>query len=298
MNPEHRTVEEMHLKRILKYLLISTQLFFLVAVGFALYHYRELLPRLCRYPFPFILCPVCDYPCFFKDYQLKTGLGILLSGIVSGRLFCGTACPVGSVQDGIYLARTRLFSKIKHYKLFNFNSSSSKEQWTILDRSLRILKYPVLFIVATYILIRFACAFDIIPVWAIVPAAMFTLEIRELAGEGSINLWLIFLISVFVIAIFVHRSWCKYLCPFGLMIAIFNKLSLLRVKFGRKLHLKKGTGFVKTCTTGKSLSDLEKSFDSAECVRCYRCVSLLPGAGVGVRFRGAFARLLGRWKSG
>lgn len=250
------------MRKKLNHIFIGVKIFFLAVFGFMLYRYQETLPRFCRYPFPFILCPACDYPCFFKIYQSKIGLGIFLTGLISGRIFCGSACPVGSTQDGLYFLKSRLLPNI------NFN-------WETVDHVLRILKYPLLLLVLLYSLIRFALAFEFMPSWGIVPAMHITLNVRQIAGREYINFWLIFLISAFVAGIVIHRAWCKYLCPAGLIFAMFNKLSLIKIRFEQKLH-SRCSDFSKSCTTGKPRSMLQDGLSSLECIRCYKCVAACP----------------------
>ncbi|MBA2124422.1 hypothetical protein B9J78_05780 [bacterium Unc6] len=289
----------------LKYLLMALQIFFFLVVGLILYRKRELLHRFCRYPFPFIMCPVCDYPCFFQGYRLQEIIkyGAVVTGLIGGRIFCGVACPFGAVQDWFHSLKRRVLS----LKVFRSNRPDSRRHLRILksglrllDSGLRFLKYPFFLVVFTYSLIRFALAFDFMPEWGLVPAMTFTMQVRELAGDGHINFWyfslsyvnfvIFFLIIVFGAGLVLHRPWCKYLCPVGLLFAFLNKISFLKISLERKGC----TGCRKcleTCTTGKKFSELEQGFVSVECVRCYDCVLTCPEGVVNLKAGGREIRL-------
>jgi len=153
-----------------------------------------------------------------------------------------------------------------------------------LDRGLRLLKYPLLLVVLVYSLIRFSMAFDFMPEWGLIPAMRFTMEIRGLAGRGYMNFWLVFLVVVFAAGIISHRSWCKYLCPYGLFFAIFNKISFLKIRLEEKSYMGQSK-CLDNCTIAKPIDDLEKGFTSVECVRCYDCVLSCPQDTVKIKFR-------------
>jgi polyferredoxin len=243
--------------------------FFLIITLSILYHGRHLLYRFCKFPIPFILCPVCDYPCFFRQYQTPLIVGIVGASIVKGRVFCGMACPVGTVQDIIYIPSSKIYNKININKFIgpvNLNIVKS------IDKGLRLLKYPILSISLIFSAITFARVYNTMPDFLYVHALRFVLAVRNFAGHGHENIWYVFLLSAFVIGIFLHRAWCKYLCPVGLIFALTNKLSIFKIKFDRK-----GCNGCKNCldgcTTGYQVSKLEKGYDSLECVRCDRCIT-------------------------
>jgi len=270
-----------NMKESLKHLPLVLKLFFLILASFVIYGYREQLYRFCRYPFPFIMCPICEYPCFFKNYQLPLFSGITITGLIGGRLFCGVVCPVGSIQDGLASLKQRLFSLTNHRTKSSKvpPKSSSKaaldKDWKTVDRWLRFLKYPFTLVVILFSLNHFAEYMGFMPEWGILPGLELTLAVREIAGPGYINFWLLIIIMVFIIGLFIHRPWCKYLCPIGLFFATLNKISLLKLKLEKKAC----TGCMlclKNCTTGKPLSKLEQGFVSMECVRCYDCVLSCP----------------------
>lgn len=263
------------MKEKLKRLPLVLKLLFMAIIGLILYRDRDSLYRFCRYPFPFIMCPTCDYPCFFHTYRLQgiIALSASVTGLVSGRVFCGLVCPVGSIQDWLHSLKRRFFA-IKMLPFKGLTATPGKSQGDF-EKSLRFFKYPFLLLVLGYSLVRYVQALEIMPEMALVPAMIFTVQVRAIAGAGYINFWLIFLFVVFGIGLLSHRPWCKYLCPFGLVFAFLNKISFLKIK----LEKKGCTGCKKcleNCTTGQPLNKLEQGFASVECVRCYDCVLTCP----------------------
>ena len=286
---------EKKVKEKLKYVPLASKLIFMVITGAVIYHDREALYRFCRYPFPFIVCPACDYPCFFQTYrlQLKIILGVTVTGLVGGRVFCGGVCPVGTLQDWLNSLKRLVLSSFHSLKRLVFPSTVSASKGSaarlrklqrILDRRFRLVKYPLLALVLVYSLIRFAMAFDFMPEWGLIPAMRFTIEIRGLAGRGFMNFWLVFLVVAFGAGIISHRPWCKYLCPYGLVFAFFNKISFLKIKLEEKGCIGQ-TKCLENCTTGRPLDKLEEGFTSVECVRCYDCVLSSPEGAVKIKSR-------------
>lgn len=210
-----------------------------------LYRDREHLYRFCQYPFPFIMCPQCEYPCFFQGHRLQEiiGLGVVTSGLMVGGVFCGAICPVGAVQDWLQSFKRRALSSFHYLIRLIFRSKGSakspaakvREGKGILARRLRLLKYPLFLLVSLYALIHYAVEFNFMPDWGAVPAIRFTMQVREIAGDRFINFWLLFLVIVLGVGLVWHRPWCKYLCPYGLLFATINRISFLRIKRIKKL---------------------------------------------------------------
>lgn len=273
------------MKEKLKKLPLALKVLVFIVLSVIIYRDRASLYRFCRYPFPFIMCPICDYPCFFQTYRLQgiVALSASVTGLVSGRLFCGTSCPVGAVQDWLHSLKRRFFSvKIPASK--GLRASLGKPEGAF-ESSLRLLKYPLLLLTIIYSLIRYAQALEFMPEIALVPALILTLQVRGIAGFAYANFWIFFLVVVFGIGLLLHRPWCKYLCPYGLLFAFLNKISFLKIK----LEKKGCTGCKKcleNCTTGKPLNKLEKGFASVECVRCYDCVLDCPEGAVNLKVAG------------
>jgi polyferredoxin len=98
-----------------------------------------------------------------------------------------------------------------------------------------------------------------------------------LSGQG----WLMsgfktgLLISFILIALFVHRPWCRFLCPLGGLLALFNRWSLFHLQF-------KGSECVECnlcrsrCAMGVKLDTEANASNCIRCLECTRCGALKP----------------------
>jgi len=77
------------------------------------------------------------------------------------------------------------------------------------------------------------------------------------------------LLVFIVTSLLVKRFWCKYLCPLGAMLVVFNKISPLRVVIDRDrcTHCNRCQA---ECPVG--IPGIPENIRSAECVRCLECL--------------------------
>ena len=75
-------------------------------------------------------------PCSMTSLQVAMGLALAAAVILFSKLFCGYICPLGTVQD--LLIRLRNHFRIKSIKITN---------GSVADKTLRIVKYGLLFLV-------------------------------------------------------------------------------------------------------------------------------------------------------
>lgn len=173
----------------------------------------------------------------------------LTTALLMGRAFCGWICPLGAVQEWL----ARLSQKL----------TGGRKAWLplklppVLDRPLRTLKYGVLGLVS----------------WGSVSAVVPPLEpfcpyktLFHFEFESTLA-WSV--LSIMILgSLLVERFWCKYLCPMGAILALFNKISPLRVH---------------TCTTcvdcgrcgstcGMGIEERPENIRSLECIRCLDCL--------------------------
>jgi polyferredoxin len=172
----------------------------------------------------------------------------LIVGVLIGKSLCGWVCPFGFIQD-----------------LIGFIKVEKTEVSPKTHRSMTLVKYFVLGIVL-FISLTFSATklvgtyrdyeralgiFAYAPFTAISPAETlfstlprgiqsFSVEVMEKPVSdvlsGILDLpplfWvqLFILIGVIVLAAYVPRGWCRYLCPHGAIMAILNRFSFLGLK--------------------------------------------------------------------
>jgi polyferredoxin len=125
-------------------------------------------------------------------------------------VFCGWVCPFGSIQEwfgklGRKIFRRR-FNRLIPYKV---------------DRILRYLRYLMLgwvvYMTAATGTLMFA---DIDPYFA-----LFNFWTSEVAIGG-----ILILIAVLLLSLLVERPFCKYACPYGAVLGVFNLFRIFKIR--------------------------------------------------------------------
>ncbi len=194
-------------------------------------------------------------------------LGLLmLFGVVLGRMACGLLCPFGLVQD--------LLHKIPVPK---------RKVPKRIDRPARCLKYAVL-LVLVILLPAFAvtktgvtppyfCQY-VCPAGTLgggIPLMIANPALRSLAG--ALFSWKALVLALVAAAsMFLHRPFCRYLCPLGAFYALFNRFSF----FQMHLDEHKCVGCKQCEHTCPMAVEVTKNINSGECIRCGMCKSVCP----------------------
>jgi polyferredoxin len=183
--------------------------------------------------------------------------GVLAVSLVAGRAFCGWMCPVGAVQEGLVKLARRMGGEKRHIrgKQVKARFPTQLPRWA--DRPLRYAKYLIL---ACVIL---ASTFAIYPpLQQFCPArAVFSFKLT------SSLMWSV--LAVFIVtSLLVDRVWCKYLCPLGALLAIFNKISPVRLVSSD--HCNNCGRCDIECSM--DIEDVPASLKDAECIRCLECL--------------------------
>ena len=177
---------------------------------------------------------------------------LLLFGVVIGRVVCGFLCPFGLLQELLY--------KIPSKKL-------KKNKWT---KRLSVLKYIILVVFVIGIPLILAvpgfCKY-ICPAGTLEGGVFLVAMDERLRGLiGGLFSWKMFVLLVVIIsAIFMFRSFCRFICPLGAFYALFHKVSVV----GMKVDEEKCNG-CNACVS-RCKMDVKKVGD-AECIQCGECV--------------------------
>lgn len=190
---------------------------------------------------------------------------ILLFSLALGRFICGWFCPFGLLQDLLY--------KIPFYKK-NFHLPLRAQRY--LKYALLIffvLLLPALWIgelgYGTLWFCKYFC-----PVGTL-EAGFFNFplkpELLNLVGKIFLLKSLLLLIILFLCLIEI-RFFCKNLCPLGLIYGIFNRFSLLQLRWVKRACTT-CTLCEKACPMGLYIP---KELNSVECIRCLKCLEICP----------------------
>ena len=184
--------------------------------------------------------------------------GVLSVSLVVGRAFCGWMYPLGAVQEGLAKLARRLGGEKHHMRGKQPKARFTTRLPAWADRSFRYTKYLILALVV------FASAFAAYP-----PLRQFcpTRAVFSFRLKSGL-LWSV-LITFVVTSLAVERFWCKYLCPLGAALAIFNKLSPIRLHadFNSCNHCGR-------CDIECSMDtqDVPDHLSDMECILCLECV--------------------------
>lgn len=174
-----------------------------------------------------------------------------LLAIAFGPVICGWVCPFGTIQEWIAKIGRRIFVK-------RYNRVIPAK----LDKYLRFTRYIVLALVvyktATTAKLMFQ---DVDPYFAL---------FNFWSDEVSITALIILGVTI-VLSLFVERPWCKYACPYGAALGIFNLFRIFKVR--RNTH---------TCISCKACDkacpmNITVSLGTAvldhQCISCLKCTS-------------------------
>ena len=224
---------------------------------------------------------------------------VLLIGAVVGRAFCGWVCPIGFVQDIITTLkgkldfvspRTHQSSKKLKYVFFLGTLLISGSLGIALALGEGSTYKAALSIIATGPFIAISpdgTLFGTIP--ALVglaregflsfltrPPTIQRVWTDLLATPPLLALRILILLGFFGAAWKVPRFWCRYVCPTGAMMAVFQKYSVAGLKRDPVKCTKCPHCEIK-CPMQINILDLPwEKFNDPECIMCMECVDACP----------------------
>jgi polyferredoxin len=212
-----------------------------------------------------VSCPIGAIQYFFAGARHRVSLYVigflLMTGVVFGRFVCAFVCPMGLLQDILYLLKTPK-----------------------LVRRLRFLQYIKYAVLAVFVVIlpltiinelsglgqpwfcKFLCPSGTL--FGAIPLLLINDFLRNFIGAQFV-LKLTVAIGITGAAVFVYRIFCRVLCPLGAIYALLNKISILHLNYNREKCLS-----CKNCAKACQIRiEPTSQTNSAECVRCGKCVN-------------------------
>lgn len=176
---------------------------------------------------------------------------VLFITLLFGPAFCGWICPFGTFQEFIGKIGRKLFGiKYNHFIPQKF------------DRVFRFLRYFVLALVLYNTAAAAKLVFqNVDPYYALFN--MFT-------GEVAITAYIVLGVTT-VSSLFIERPFCKYLCPYGAFLGIFNLFRIFKIK-RNPTTCKNCKACDRSCPMNIEVSS-SKNVYNHQCISCLKCTS-------------------------
>ena len=232
---------------------------------------------------------------------------VFLIGAVVGRAFCGWVCPVGFVQDIITTLKGRLdfisprthnaakrFKYLVLFATFMISGTLSLALYLGIGVDYKsalgdLASGPFIAISPDGTLFGTIPALLTMARQNFAPFLARPPTIQEVFAELSriptlLAIRLIVLVGFFAAAWKVPRFWCRYACPTGALMAIFQKYSLVGIKRDPVKCTKCPHCEVK-CPMQINILDLPwEKFNDPECIMCMECVDACPHGSLSLKF--------------
>lgn len=185
-------------------------------------------------------------------------VGMIVLALIFRRSFCGQLCPLGALQGMFGSLGGRLFRRRPQIP-------------RSVDRVARYLKYGILvfFTVWTWQ----AATLVMRPYDPWVAYAHITSD--ELLAEFGVGMAI--LVLSLAGSVVYDRFFCKYLCPTGVFLGAFSKLSAFGIKRDADACID-CMACDKACPMNIEVSTADK-VAASECISCNECVNSCPAAG-------------------
>ncbi|MDM7999904.1 MAG: 4Fe-4S binding protein [Dehalococcoidia bacterium] len=219
-------------------------------------------------PCPFFYCYACPAAAFacpiglLQNYAILHqvplyAIGVLgLFGLALGRFWCGWACPFGLVQDLVSLVRRGRSRDILHLP---------RVAW---------VKFAVLVLVIVLAWVALDTLFcKICPAGSLFGAIPQRFVATDFRFGTFFYVHLATLGAALVLFLLVRRFWCRYLCPMGAVLGLFNPVSILKVEVDSDKCSRCGVCLSVCPASIERPEDIERCTD---CTRCGRCMESCP----------------------
>jgi polyferredoxin len=227
-------------------------------------------------------------------FWLSLPVCVVAFTIISGPFFCGWICPTGTIQELVAMGR-ELLTRGRQIRLNR-----------VTGALLAVFTAAFLYVVFTVSAERKLFVEDSSLYWAACSLLVPLLVLTGLASDraarhlrmvslGSILLSASFKVTITspvhfafvdvvdpasaittgvlaVASVFVARSWCRYLCPWGVLMSLTHRFSRLRVVSNPQTDCDRCNKCVDVCRIG-AIETLGK-VDYELCQFCYACVDV------------------------
>ena len=171
-------------------------------------------------------------------------LGLLPITYFFGKVFCGWTCYLGAIQEFLYIGKFKILQSEKAQKI------------------MRTIRYVIFVILIAQLTFTQAIEWSKIGPFKVI----FNLFSPNLTGY-------ILLVILLLSSLFIHRPFCKMVCPAGLAFGWITKLPGASV-----LGITSTCSGCKTCNTSCEINAITREgktskLDNQECIMCGECMN-------------------------
>ncbi len=183
---------------------------------------------------------------------------LLVLTYIYGKVWCGWLCPLGALQDLIFLGR---WPKLKDSKLFKMFRTRIAQ---LVMRGIQIVAFIALMVVLVVKQMPLYCRIDPFkPIFRL----FWNEGLAQFLGSGVL-MWILVIVLV-VSSLLIYRPFCKAFCPAGLM---QNLVSL--IPGARRIRIDKDScKHCKRCEKKCPMSAIHDDKVDHTCIHCGECLS-------------------------
>jgi ferredoxin len=184
-------------------------------------------------------------------YMITAFLFFCVLAIAGNKLICGWGCPFGALQELLY--ETPMGNRVGRLR--------EKKLPFPVTNSLRISLFAI------FVLLIFGVPGGkkgFVIYHYINPFNLFSSEFTLLSVVISVTLFIL-------VSPFIYRSFCQFICPFGVISWLLEKVSLTRVRINRN-NCTECMVCVKVCPLEAMQGRMDGKAWPADCFSCARCL--------------------------
>ncbi len=172
-------------------------------------------------------------------------IGVLVLTYFQGKVFCGWICYLGAIQEFLYIGKIKFLQTEKAQKI------------------MRIIRYVLLAAILIQLIITQSIEWSRIGPFKVI----FNLYSPNITGY-------VLLVILLLSSLFIHRPFCKMVCPAGLIFGWITKIPGAAI-----LGIDDTTcAGCKTCNTSCQINAITRDdntshLDNQECIMCGECMS-------------------------
>ena len=172
--------------------------------------------------------------------------------VIGSKLICGWACPFGALQELIY--HLPILKKLKKRRLPFVISNTIRG---LLFVAVLLLLFGIVGGRTGFVIYHFLNPFN-----------LFDLHIETVWVGATI-------VIALVVSLGFYRPFCRFVCPFGLVSWVLERVSIFRVKIDRERCTDCGACVV-ACPLDAAKGRVAGKAFPADCFSCARCLNVCP----------------------